>query len=272
MKKLVSLLLCLAMLLSLSAFAGAEAVEKVEEPTIHAEQSAEPQWDENHETILLEMGADYGQGAKSFALVVSHLNEVTICTVHTDEKTVGAALAALNIVAGEDSEFGLYVKTIDGYTADYDTDGSCWAFYIDGEYATTGVDSTDIDEEATYLLQVEGLELEEGTTIPLMDGQNYGIGDKTFVFQVIDGEGVEIAVTVCTDQDTVGAALEEWSIIAGEDSDFGLYVKTINNITADYDTDGSYWAFYIDGEYAQTGVDSTEINEDAVYTFQVEKA
>ena len=119
---------------------------------------------------------------------------------------------------------------------------------------------------------MEGLELEEGTTIPLMDGQNYGIGDKTFVFQVIDGEGVEIAVTVCTDQDTVGAALEEWSIIAGEDSDFGLYVKTINNITADYDTDGSYWAFYIDGEYAQTGVDSTEINEDAVYTFQVEKA
>ena len=154
MKKLVSLLLCLAMLLSLSAFAGAEAVEKVEEPTIHAEQSAEPQWDENHETILLEMGADYGQGEKSFALVVSHLNEVTICTVHTDEKTVGAALAALNIVAGEDSEYGLYVKTVNGITADYDKDGTYWAFYVNDDYASTGVDSTAIQAGDSYAFKV----------------------------------------------------------------------------------------------------------------------
>ena len=41
--------------------------------------------------------------------------------------------------------------------------------------------------------------------------------------------------------------------------------------TADFNTDGSYWAFYIDGEYAMTGVDSTEINEDSVYTLQVTK-
>ena len=48
-------------------------------------------------------------------------------------------------------------------------------------------------------------------------------------------------------------------------------MKTVNGITADYETDGTYWAFYIDGEYAMTGVDATEINEEAVYTFVVEK-
>ena len=48
-------------------------------------------------------------------------------------------------------------------------------------------------------------------------------------------------------------ALLALDLIAGEDSQYGLYVKTVNGITADYDTDGSYWAFYIDGEYAQTG-------------------
>ena len=265
MKKLISLLLCLAMVLSLACFASAEAVEATDETT-------EILWDENHETILLEMGAEYGEGAKTFALVTNHLNQVTICTVHTDEETVGAALAALNIIAGVDSDFGLYVKTVNNVTADYDTDGSYWAFYIDGEYATTGVDSTEINEGSTYLLQVEGVEMEDGTTIPLENGKNYGLGDKTFVLQVIDGEGNEIAVAVSTDADTVGAALAELGIVAGEDSDFGLYVKTVNNVTADYDTDGSYWAFYIDGEYATTGVDSTEINEDAVYTLQVEKA
>ncbi len=268
MKKLISLLLCLAMVLSLACFASAEAVEATDEPT----EAAEILWDENHETILLEMGAEYGEGAKTFTLVTNHLNQVTICTVHTDEQTVGAALAALNIIAGVDSDFGLYVKTVDGYLADYDTDGSYWAFYIDGEYATTGVDATEISEDSTYLFQVEGVELEDGTTIPLENGKNYGLGDKTFVFQVIDGEGNETAVTVSTDADTVGAALAELGIVAGEDSDFGLYVKTVNNVTADYDTDGSYWAFYIDGEYASTSVDATEINEDAVYTFQVEKA
>ena len=68
-----------------------------------------------------------------------------------------------------------------------------------------------------------------------------------------------------------GQALVELSIIAGDESEWGLYVKTVNGITADYNTDGSYWAFYIDGEYALTGVDATEITEGAVYTFQVEK-
>ena len=266
MKKLISLLLCLAMVLSFSAVSFAEAAE-AEEPTEN-----EIVWDENEETILLEMDAEYGEGEKTFSLVVTHLNEVTVCTVHTDEETVGAALDALNIVAGEDSEYGLYVKTIDGYTADYDTDGSYWAFYIDGEYAMTGVDSTEIAEDSTYSFQVEGYELAEGETIPLADGQNYGIGEKVFALEVVDGDGNEILVSVCTDQDTIGAALEELNIVAGDDSEYGLYIKTVNNVTADYDTDGSYWAFYIDGEYAMTGVDSTEINEEAVYTLQVEKA
>ena len=43
-------------------------------------------------------------------------------------------------------------------------------------------------------------------------------------------------------------------LIAGEDSDYGLYVKTVNGVTVDYDTDGKYWAFYVDGEYAATDV------------------
>ena len=43
-------------------------------------------------------------------------------------------------------------------------------------------------------------------------------------------------------------------------------------MTADYDKDGVYWAFYIDGEYAMTGVDATNITDGAQYAFQMEKA
>lgn len=98
-----------------------------------------------------------------------------------------------------------------------------------------------------------------------------GEGDISFKFIVVDADGKETEFTVKTDADTVGKALLDANLIAGEDSEYGLYVKTVNGITADYDTDGSYWAFYINGEYATTGVDSTEIEDGATYTFKVEK-
>ena len=97
-----------------------------------------------------------------------------------------------------------------------------------------------------------------------------GQGDTAFTLEVIDSEGARSLFNVKTNEKTVGAALLALDLIAGEDSPYGLYVKTVNGITADYDTDGSYWAFYIDGEYAQTGVDSTDIKAGATYTLKIE--
>ncbi len=261
MKKLTSLLLCLLLLASFAmSTVCAEAVQT----------ETEIVWDENEETILLTDGAVYGEGEKEFTFEVSHLFRYITVTVRTDAETVGAALTELNIIAGDESEWGLYVKTVNGITADYNTDGSYWAFYIDGEYALTGVDATEITEGSVYTFAVEGAPMEEDT-ITLADGGVYGKGEKEFTFVTQDEEGNDVTVLVRTDAETVGAALVELCIIAGDESEWGLYVKTVNGITADYNTDGSYWAFYIDGEYALTGVDATEITEGAVYTFKVEK-
>lgn len=98
-----------------------------------------------------------------------------------------------------------------------------------------------------------------------------GEGQTAFSLKVTDAEGNETAFEIHTDQKTVGAALLELDLIAGEESTYGLYVKTVNGLTVDYDTDGKYWAFYINGEYAMTGVDSTDITEGAEYSFKVEK-
>ena len=57
----------------------------------------------------------------------------------------------------------------------------------------------------------------------------------------------------------------EHELISGEESQYGLYIKSVNGIVADYDVDASYWAFYVDGEYAMSGVDTTEIAEGKVY-------
>ena len=87
---------------------------------------------------------------------------------------------------------------------------------------------------------------------------------------MIDPEGKETAFEIHTDQKTVGAALLEVNLIAGDESAYGLYVKTVNGVTVDYDKDGKYWAFYVNGQYAATGVDSTDITDGAEYTFKVE--
>lgn len=97
-----------------------------------------------------------------------------------------------------------------------------------------------------------------------------GEGSTKFTFSVVDKEGNETWFEIHTDQETVGKALLELDLIAGEESAYGLFVKTVNGITADYDKDGVYWAFYINDEYAQTGVDSTTITEGDSYSFRVE--
>ena len=97
-----------------------------------------------------------------------------------------------------------------------------------------------------------------------------GKGATVFTFTVTDLEGKETSFEIHTDKKTVGEALMEHKLIEGEDGPYGLYVKTVNGVTVDYDKDGKYWAFYINGEYGMTGVDVTEIETGATYSFKAE--
>ena len=110
---------------------------------------------------------------------------------------------------------------------------------------------------------------ETGKTVD--NGATIGEGEKTFMVEVVDVDGNTVKFTVLTDAKTVGEALQSLGVIEGEEGDYGLYIKTVNGITADYDKDGVYWAFYVDGEYAMTGADMTDVVSNTVYTFRVEK-
>ena len=94
--------------------------------------------------------------------------------------------------------------------------------------------------------------------------------EVTFTFVVVDTKGKETSFEISTNKTIVGEALLDEGLIAGEDSQYGLYVKTVNGITLDYDTDGKYWAFYVNGEYGMTGVDTTEIVAGDIYCFKSE--
>lgn len=91
-----------------------------------------------------------------------------------------------------------------------------------------------------------------------------GDGETTVLVEVkVDDQSVTF--TIKTDKTTLGDALLEHELIDGEDSEYGLYVKVVNGITADYDVDQSYWGFYKDGEYLMSGVDTTEIKDGEHY-------
>ena len=103
------------------------------------------------------------------------------------------------------------------------------------------------------------------------DGDVLGQGETEFALTIIDVDGNEVALTIRTDQTTVGEALQELGLLEGEEGPYGLYVKTVNGIRADYDQNKVYWAFYINGEYAVSGVDVTDITAGDVYALKVEK-
>ncbi|MBQ8303443.1 MAG: DUF4430 domain-containing protein [Clostridia bacterium] len=84
-----------------------------------------------------------------------------------------------------------------------------------------------------------------------------GQGATKFTFTVVDASGKETIFEVSTDKTLVSDALLEEGLIAGEDSQYGLYVKTVNGTTLDFDKDGKYWAFYVNGAYGQKGVSET---------------
>ncbi len=98
-----------------------------------------------------------------------------------------------------------------------------------------------------------------------------GEGETQFPFNVTHKDGSVKEILINTNKETVGDALVELNVIAGEDSEYGLYVKTVDGETLDYDADQMYWAFYVDGAYAQTGVDQTNITAGATYEFKAEK-
>ena len=61
----------------------------------------------------------------------------------TDEEYLGPALQNEGLIEGTESEFGLFVTTVDGYTAD-DSAQEWWCFTKGGESVNTGVDTTPI--------------------------------------------------------------------------------------------------------------------------------
>jgi len=92
----------------------------------------------------------------------------------------------------------------------------------------------------------------------------FGTGGKTVIVEV-EADDKAVTFTINTDKETLGDVLMEHSIISGEKGPYGLYVKSVNGMMADYEINKSYWSLSKDGGYMPTGVDDTKISDGEHY-------
>lgn len=93
-----------------------------------------------------------GEGAKTVQVEVKAGDKSITFTIKTNAETLGEAMFAHDLIGGEEGQYGLYLKVVNGITADYDIDQSYWGFYKNGEYMMTGVDGTVIADGEHYEL------------------------------------------------------------------------------------------------------------------------
>ena len=79
-----------------------------------------------------------------------------------------------------------------------------------------------------------------------------GEGARTVLVTVKAGEK-SVTFTVKTDCGTLADALLAVGLAEGEQSTYGLYIKKVNGILADYDVNQSYWSVEQNGKALMTG-------------------
>ena len=91
-----------------------------------------------------------------------------------------------------------------------------------------------------------------------------GEGEKSVVVEVA-AQDKSVTFTINTDKENLEEALTEHNIVSGEKGAYGLYIKVVNGITADYNVNQSYWSLSKNGEYMQTGAGDTKISDGDKY-------
>lgn len=92
-------------------------------------------------------------------------------------------------------------------------------------------------------------------------------GDKHITVEVIHSDGSETQFTYDTGEEYLGTVLVNEGLISGSESEYGLFVETVDGETADFNADGSWWKLRCNGEDSQVGVDSVVIHDGDLYAW-----
>ena len=86
------------------------------------------------------------QGSKTITVTVTHKNgDTNEFIIHTDAEYLRGALEEKDLVQGEESQYGLYILTVDSETVD-ETNQEWWGYTQDSEDVFYGIDSCPIED------------------------------------------------------------------------------------------------------------------------------
>lgn len=93
-------------------------------------------------------------------------------------------------------------------------------------------------------------------------------GAKSVSLSVVDNQGQTVNYDVNTDAEYLSQIFDEIEglTVEGDDGEYGLYITTVNGLTADYDADGAYWSIYVNDEYGQYSADSQPVADGDSYS------
>lgn len=88
-------------------------------------------------------------------------------------------------------------------------------------------------------------------------------GSKDITIEVVGQAAESTIYEVKTDAEYLRQAMEEAKGLefSGDESDYGLMITTVNGETADYNTDKSYWSFYVNDDYCNYGIDTQPVED-----------
>ena len=94
------------------------------------------------------------QGDKTITVTVVNNESSKDFEINTDAEMLRGALDQIDLVQGEESEYGLFILTVDGYTADSAAQ-EWWCVTKGGEDVYTGVESTPIADGDAFELTLK---------------------------------------------------------------------------------------------------------------------
>ncbi|MCR5468697.1 MAG: DUF4430 domain-containing protein [Lachnospiraceae bacterium] len=135
--------------------------------------------------------------------------------------------------------------------------------------ASTETEAVTEATEATTETEVATEAATEATT----EATTEAAETKQVTLEVVDNEGTSTSYEVSTDAEYLSEVFNEIGdlTVEGYDSDYGFYITTVNGLEANYDTDGAYWAIYVNGEYGMYGADTQPVADGDTYSLKYEQ-
>lgn len=106
-------------------------------------------------------------------------------------------------------------------------------------------------------------------SVKLPFGNEAATGEKkTFTLQIVHADGTTKEQEITTRQVYLANALFDEKILTEEDAlQTGMYT-IVDGEEASWEKDQAYWGFYVNGDYAVEGMNTTEIEDGAVYKLE----